>query len=76
MRHEKTPSVTRRSMLRLLVLLAGICVLVGLVGAVAGWVGSYLVPVVVILVVAIYSVALVMWALERWPDPFNRDRWQ
>jgi hypothetical protein len=41
-----------------------------------GWVGSYLVPVVVILVVAIYSVALVMWALGRWPDPFDRDRWQ
>ncbi len=76
MRHENMPSVTRRSLLRLLVLLAGICVLAGLVGAVVGWVGTYLVPVVVILAVAIYIVALVMWAVERWPKPPNRDRLQ
>jgi hypothetical protein len=74
--HENISSVTRRSMLRLLVLLAGICVLAGLVGAVVGWVGTYLVPVVVILVVAIYIVALVMWAVERLPEPPNRDRLQ
>jgi hypothetical protein len=36
MSHENTPSVTRRSLLRLLVLLVGICVLVGLVGVVVG----------------------------------------
>jgi hypothetical protein len=71
MRYENIPSVTRRSLLRLLVLLAGICLLAGLVGAVVGWVGTYLVPVVVILVVA-----LVMWAVERWPKPPNRDRLQ
>jgi hypothetical protein len=76
MRHENIPSVTSRNMLRLLVLLAGTCVLVGLVGAVVGWVGTYLLPVVVILVVAIYIVALVMWAVERLPEPPNRDRWQ
>jgi hypothetical protein len=52
MRHENIPSVTRRSLLRLLVLLAGICVLAGLVGAVVEWVGTYLVPAVVILAVA------------------------
>jgi Flp pilus assembly protein TadB len=71
MRHENIPSVTRRSLLRLLVLLAGICVLVGLVGAVVGWVGTYLVPAVVILVVA-----LIMWVIERLPEPPNRDRFQ
>jgi uncharacterized membrane protein len=76
MRHENIPSVTRRSLLRLLVLLAGICVLAGLVGAVVGWVGTYLVPVVVILVVVILVVALVMWAVERLPEPPNRDRLQ
>ena len=76
MRHENIPSVTRRSLLRLLVLLAGICVLAGLVGAVVGWVGTYLVPVVVILAAAIYIVALVLWAIERLPDPPNRDRLQ
>ena len=76
MRHENIPSVTRRSLLRLLVLLAGICMLVGLVGAVVGWVGTYLVPAVVILAVAIYIVALVLWAIERLPDPPNRDRVQ
>jgi cytochrome c biogenesis protein CcdA len=76
MSHEDTPSVTRRSLLRLLVLLVGICLLVGLVGAVVGWVGTYLVSVVVILAVVIYVVALLMWALGRWPDPFDRDRWR
>ncbi len=76
MRHENIPSVTRRSLLRLLVLLAGICLLVGLIGAVVGWVGNYLVPVVVILAVAIYIVALVKWAVERLPEPPNRDRLQ
>jgi cytochrome c biogenesis protein CcdA len=76
MRHENMPSVTRRSLLRLLVLLAGICVLVGLVGAVVGWVGTYLVPAVMILAVVILVVALIMWAIERLPDPPNRDRLQ
>jgi uncharacterized membrane protein len=75
-RHENIPSVIPRSLLRLLVLLAGICVLVGLVGAVVGWVGTYLVPVVVILVVIIFTLALVMWAVERLPEPPNRDRFQ
>lgn len=73
MRYEKIPSVTSRSLLRLLVLLAGICVLVG---AVVRWVGNYLVPVVVILAVVILVVALVMWAVERLPEPPNRDRLQ
>jgi cytochrome c biogenesis protein CcdA len=76
MSHENTPSVTRRSLLRLLVLLMGICVLVGLVGVVVGWVGTYLFPVVVIVAVIIYIVALGLWVAERWPVPPNRDRRQ
>jgi uncharacterized membrane protein len=76
MRYENIPSVTPRSLLRLLVLLAGICVLVGLVGAVVGWVGTYLVPAVMILAVVILVAVLVMWAVERLPDPPNRDRLQ
>ena len=72
MSHENTPSVTRRSLLRLLFLLVGICVLVGLVGVVVGWVGTYLLPVVVI----VYIVALGLWVAERWPVPPNRDRRQ
>ena len=76
MSHEKRPSVTRRSLLRLLVLLAGICVFVDLVGIVVGWVGTYIVPVVVILAVVIYVVALGLWAVERLPVPPNRDRMQ
>ena len=36
MSDENTPSVTRRGLLRLLVLLAGICILVGLVDLVVG----------------------------------------
>ncbi len=76
MRHENIPSVTRRSLLRLLVLLVGICVLAGLVGAVVGWVGTYLVLAVMILAVVILVVALIMWAIERLPEPPNRDRLQ
>lgn len=76
MSHEDTPSVTRRGLLKLLVLLVGICLLVGLVGAVVGWVGTYLFSVVVILAVVIYVVALGLWVAERWPVPPNRDRMQ
>ncbi len=76
MSHEDTPSVTRRGLLRLLVLLVGICVFVGLVGIVVGWVGTYLFPLVVILAVVIYIVALGLWVAERWPVPPNRDRRQ
>jgi cytochrome c biogenesis protein CcdA len=76
MSHENTPSVTRRSLLRLLGLLVGICVFVGLVGIVVGWVGTYLFPVVVIVAVIVYVVALGLWVAERWPVPPNRDRMQ
>jgi hypothetical protein len=41
-----------------------------------GWVGTYLVPVVVILAVIIFTLTLVMWAVERLPESPNRDRWQ
>ncbi len=63
MSHENTPSVTRRSLLRLLVLLAGICVFVGLVGIVVGWVGTYVFPVVVAFVVLVVSLGLLGWAI-------------
>jgi cytochrome c biogenesis protein CcdA len=76
MSDENTPSVTRRGLLRMLVLLVGICVFVGLVGIVVGWVGTYLVPVVVILAVVLYTVAFGLWAVERLPVPPNRDRMQ
>jgi cytochrome c biogenesis protein CcdA len=76
MSDEDTPSVTRRSLLRLLVLLVGICGLVALVGLVVGWVGTYLFPVVVIVAVIVYVVALGLWVAERWPVPPNRDRMQ
>jgi hypothetical protein len=76
MSDENSPSVTRRGLLRLLVLLVGICVFVGLVGIVVGWVGTYLVPVVVILAVVLYTVAFGLWAVERLPVPPNRDRMQ
>ena len=76
MSHENTPSVTRRSLLRLLVLLAGICEFVGLVSIVVGWVGTYLFPAVVIVGAIIYVVALGLWVAERWTMPPNRDRMQ
>ncbi len=76
MSHEDTPSVTRRGLLRLLALLVGICLLVGLVGVVVGWVGTYLFAVVVIVAVIVYVVALGLWMAERWPVSPNRDRRQ
>ena len=45
-------------------------------GTVVGWVGTYLVPVVMIIVVIIFTLALVMWAVERLPEFPNRDWWQ
>jgi hypothetical protein len=63
MSHENKLSVTRRRLLKLLVLLAGICVLVGLVGIVVGWVGTYIVPVVVAFVVLVVSLGLLAWAI-------------
>jgi undecaprenyl pyrophosphate phosphatase UppP len=75
MSHENTPSVTRRSLLRLLLVLVGICVLVALAGLVVGWVDTYLFPVVIVAVI-IYIVALGLWVAERWPVPPNRDRRQ
>jgi undecaprenyl pyrophosphate phosphatase UppP len=75
MSHEDTPSVTRRSLLRLLLVLVGICVLVALAGLVVGWVDTYLFPVVIVAVI-IYIVALGLWVAERWPVPRNRDRRQ
>jgi undecaprenyl pyrophosphate phosphatase UppP len=75
MSHEDTPSVTRRSLLRLLLVLVGICVLVALAGLVVGWVDTYLFPVVIVAVI-IYIVALGLWVAERWPVPPNRDRRQ
>ena len=75
MSHEDTPSVTRRSLLRLLLVLVGICVLVALARLVVGWVDTYLFPVVIVAVI-IYIVALGLWVAERWPVPPNRDRRQ
>lgn len=40
------------------------------------WVGTYLIPVVVILGVVIAALALLVWALKRLPNPPYRDRWQ
>ena len=75
MSHEDTPSVTRRTLLRLLLVLVGICVLVALARLVVGWVDTYLFPVVIVAVI-IYIVALGLWVAERWPVPPNRDRRQ
>ena len=75
MSHEDTTSVTRRSLLRLLLVLVGICVLVALARLVVGWVDTYPFPVVIVAVI-IYIVALGLWVAERWPVPPNRDRRQ
>ena len=45
-------------------------------GGTIGWVGTYLLPVGVILGVVIVVLALLMWALDRLPSSPYRDRWQ
>jgi fatty acid desaturase len=75
MRHENRARVNRRRLLALLAIPAVVIILMAL-AAVVGWVGAYLIPVVVILGVIIAAVALLMWALDRLPTPPSRDRWQ
>ena len=45
-------------------------------GRAIDWVGTYLIPVMVILGVVFAAWALLVWALKRLPDPPYRDRWQ
>ncbi len=45
-------------------------------GRAIDWVGSYLVPVAVILGVITAVLALLVWVIERSPDPPYRDRLQ
>ena len=41
-----------------------------------GWVGSYLIPVVVITRVVSASLALLVWVVKRLPESPSRDRYQ
>ena len=45
-------------------------------GGTIGWVGTYLLPMGVILGVVVAVLALLMWALDRLPSSPYRDRWQ
>jgi len=40
------------------------------------WVGTYLIPVAVVLAVIVASLALLTWAVKRLPNPPYRDWWQ
>ncbi len=42
-------------------------------GEAIGWLSAYLIPVVVVLAVIIASLALLVWVLERLPNPPYRD---
>jgi hypothetical protein len=84
MRHENGAPANHRPLVALSTTLAFLLgsVAVGLLAAVVGpgnlyyWVGTYLVPVMVLLGVVIAVLALLVWALKRLPDPPYRDRWQ
>ena len=82
-RHENVTLANRRPLAALFAILA---VLIGFVGLAAivvvglesfgHWIGTYLIPVVVIVGVVIAALALLVWAVKRLPNPPSRDRLQ
>ena len=82
MSHENGAPTNRRrtlaalsSMLVVLSMFAVLATIVG-PGRAIEWVGTYLIPVAVVLCVAMVVLALLVWALKRLPDPPYRDRLQ
>jgi branched-subunit amino acid permease len=78
MRHENETPAKRRRLVALFTIV--VVVLVAVVAAVVvgpgraiGWVGDYLIPVVVITGVVITSLALLLWALRGIPESTLRE---
>ena len=82
LRHEAHNGRLRRRV-RMIARVALVLLVVGILAAivvglesVGYWVGTFIIPVVVILGVVIAVLALLMWVIEKSPDPPYRDRLQ
>ncbi len=80
MRHDNGTPANRRRRLRAalytmlsVVLVVVVAAIVVGPGRVIDWLGGYLVPVVVVLAVIIAALALLVWVVERLPNPPYRD---
>ncbi len=80
MRHEnQTPANRRRRLRAALYTMLSVVLVVVVAAMVVGpgraidWLGGYLVPVVVVLAVIIAALALLVWVVERLPNPPYRD---
>jgi uncharacterized membrane protein (DUF485 family) len=72
-----------RRRVRMIARVAVVLLVVGILAAIvvglesfAYWVGTFVIPVVVILGMVIAVLALLVWVIERSPDPPYRDRLQ
>ncbi len=63
----------RRRLVSLSAILAVVLLLLGLAAVLVNWVGNVLIPVAVILGVVFVSISLLVWVVNRIPDPPYRD---
>ena len=66
--HSGAAADRRRRLVRLCVILAVALLLLGLAAALVGWVGTYLVPVLVILGVVVGAFGLLVWVASKLDD--------
>jgi fatty acid desaturase len=73
-KRESGVAANRRLLLTLLVILAAICVFMGL-AAVVGWVGTYVFPVVLLISVGIGTFLLLTLVVKRLPRGHDISDW-
>ena len=77
MAHSKPHPRPHRLITTLAVIFVFVIGLVGLAAVVGlNWIGTYFVPVMVILGVVLVCLSLLVWVVKRLPDPPYRDRQQ
>jgi fatty acid desaturase len=75
MRNENRALVNRRSLLALLMILAGVIALTILATVVVGWFSTYVVPLAVLLVVAAVVLWLLMQLVKELPKGHDISDW-
>ena len=75
MRNENRALVNRRSLLALLMILAGVIALTILATVVVGWFSTYVVPLAVLLVVAVVVLWLLMQLVKELPKGHDISDW-